>query len=262
MRIYIIGQAVGLVMLYFFIFFIAGTIKKNNSIVDIGWGLGFVITAWFTLFISRSFFVSNIIITLAVTIWGMRLFIHIMRRNLGKGEDFRYAAWRKEWGKWVIPRAFLQVYMLQGLFMLTVASPFILLNSMESSEFTWITALGAVIWMIGFFFESVGDYQLEQFKKNPANKGTILRTGLWKYSRHPNYFGESTMWWGIGLSAFGSGAGAAAFISPFVITFLLLFVSGVPMLEKSFEKRPGYQSYKEVTSVFIPLPPKKRKYEI
>ena len=173
MRIYIIGQAVGLVTLYFFIFFIAGTIKKNNSIVDIGWGLGFVITAWFTLFISRSFFVSNIIITLAVTIWGMRLFIHIMRRNLGKGEDFRYAAWRKEWGKWVIPRAFLQVYMLQGLFMLTVASPFILLNSMESSEFTWITALGAVIWMIGFFFESVGDYQLEQFKKNPANKGTI-----------------------------------------------------------------------------------------
>ncbi|WP_051188624.1 DUF1295 domain-containing protein [Proteocatella sphenisci] len=262
MSMYIIQQTVILVALYFFIFFIVGTIIKNNSIVDIGWGLGFVIIAWFTLFLSNSFFLPNIIITIAVTIWGLRLFTHILKRNRGKGEDFRYAAWRKQWGRWVIPRAFFQVYMLQGIFMLTVASPFIILNSMQWSEFTWITAAGALLWIIGFFFESVGDYQLEQFKKNPKNKGTILRTGLWKYTRHPNYFGESAMWWGIGLAAFGSGAGIISFISPFVITFLLLFVSGVPMLEKSFEKRPGYKSYKEVTSVFIPLPPKKRKYDI
>lgn len=258
----ILRKAITLVFIYFSIFFVVGTIIKNNSIVDMGWGIGFVIIAWFTTWTSGSKFLPNIIITIMITIWGVRLFAHIMKRNLGRPEDFRYANWRREWGQWVIPRAFLQVYMLQGIFMLIVASPIIILNSKQSSTFTWTTTLGIIIWITGFYFESLGDYQLEQFKKNPENKGKILNTGLWKYSRHPNYFGESTMWWGIGLAAFGSGAGFMSFIGPAVITYMLLFVSGVPMLEKSFAKRPGYQAYKAVTSVFFPLPPKNKKFDI
>lgn len=254
----IIKKTIVLIFMYFSILFVVGTVIKNNSIVDMGWGVGFVIIAWFTTFISGSLFLPNITITLMISIWGFRLFVHILRRNVGKPEDFRYASWREAWGKWVIPRAFLQIYMLQGIFMLTVASPIIILNSMQSSTFTWITLFGAIIWMTGFYFESLGDYQLEQFKRNIENKGKILNTGLWKYSRHPNYFGESTMWWGIGLAAFGSGAGSLSFIGPAVITYMLLFVSGIPILEKSFERRPGYKEYKEVTSVFIPMPPKKK----
>lgn len=258
----IIEKTIVLVFIYFSVFFVIGTLIKNNSIVDIGWGLGFVTIAWFTTFISGSLFLPNLIITLLVTIWGIRLFTHILKRNFAREEDFRYAALRRKWGKWAVIRAFFQVYMLQGIFMLLVASPIIILNSRQASEFTWITLIGIIIWVAGFYFESLGDYQLEQFKKNPENKGKILNTGLWRFSRHPNYFGEATMWWAIGLASFGSGAGAVSFIGPAVITFMLLFVSGIPMLEKSFEKRAGYQSYKAVTSVFIPMPPKKRKFDI
>lgn len=255
----IVLKTIILVFLYFAVFFVIGTIKKNNGVVDTAWGLGFVIVAWFSTAISNSFFWPNIIISIMITIWGVRLFYHIIKRNSGKPEDFRYAAWRKEWGKWVVPRAFLQVYMLQAIFMLFVASPIIILNSYQSSTMTILTLIGAAVWILGFYFESLGDYQLEQFKKNKENKGKILNTGLWKYTRHPNYFGESTMWWGIGIAAYGSGAGILSFVSPIIITFLLLFVSGVPLLEKSFANRPGYSEYKAVTSVFIPMPPKKQK---
>lgn len=251
-------ETITLVFVYFLIFFIVGTLIKNNSIVDMGWGIGFVIVAWFTLFRGGNFNNPNLLVTLLVTIWGTRLFYHIVKRNWKKPEDFRYATWRKEWGKWLIPRAFLQVYMLQGVFMLLVSSSVIFLNG-GAGFVTVYSVIGAVIWVIGFYFEAVGDYQLEQFKKNKSNKGKILDTGLWKYTRHPNYFGEATMWWGIGILAWGSGATAFSFISPIVITFLLLFVSGVPMLEKAFANRPGYEEYKAKTSIFIPLPPKKIK---
>ena len=253
----IILETMLVIFIYFLCFFIVGTLIKNNSIVDIGWGLGFVIVAWFTTLRTVNFYLPNIIVTVLITIWGLRLFYHIIKRNLGKKEDFRYANWRKEWGKLVIPRAFLQVYMLQGVFMFIVALPIILLNNEPFSKLTLIGVVGIIIWIIGFYFESVGDYQLKIFKANPENKGKIMDQGLWSYTRHPNYFGEATMWWGLGIISFFSGSSILVFLSPITITYLLLFVSGVPMLEKSFANRPGYKEYAQKTPVFFPWFPKK-----
>lgn len=253
----LIQQTIFVIFIYFLGFFTIGTLIKNNSIVDIGWGLGFVVISWFTTLRSGNFYIANIILTILITIWGLRLFYHIIKRNVGKPEDFRYANWRREWGKSVVPRAFLQVYMLQGVFMFVVALPVILLNNESYSTLNIFGILGIIVWIIGFYFESVGDYQLKKFKSNLENKGKLMDQGLWGYTRHPNYFGEATMWWGIAIIAVSSGSNLLAFISPMTITYLLLFVSGVPMLEKSFANRPGYNEYAEKTPVFFPWFPKK-----
>jgi steroid 5-alpha reductase family enzyme len=246
-----------LIFLYFTIFFITGTVLKNNSIVDIGWGIGFVIVAWYVLITRADLTAPRLLITFLISVWGLRLFYHILKRNFGKGEDFRYAKWREEWGKWVIPRAFIQVYMLQGLFMYIISLPVALLNSDVYRLNTALLIIGLLVWLVGFFFEAVGDYQLKVFVGDSSNRGKLMMTGLWKYTRHPNYFGEATMWWGIFLISLGGGASLIGVISPLTITFLLLFVSGVPLLEKSMKKKPGYEEYAHKTSVFIPWFPKK-----
>lgn len=248
-----------LIFIYFFIFFVIGTIIKNNSIVDMGWGLGFVIIAWYLMIENWNFLIPRVIMTVLVTIWGLRLFIHIIQRNLGKEEDFRYKKWREDWGKWLIPRAFLQVYMLQGLFMGIISLPVILIRNESGPWNLLILVIGLGIWILGFIFESVGDKQLKNFIGDPSNRGKIMDRGLWKYTRHPNYFGEATMWWGIFLIGMSAGISILSIISPLTITTLLLFVSGVPMLEKSMKDKPGYQEYAERTSIFIPLPPKRVK---
>lgn len=248
-----------LIFIYFFIFFLIGTFIKNNSIVDMGWGLGFVIIAWYLMIENWNFLIPRLIMTVLVTIWGLRLFIHIIQRNLGKEEDFRYKKWREDWGKWLIPRAFLQVYMLQGLFMGIISLPVILIRYENGPWDLLILVIGLGIWILGFIFESVGDKQLKTFIGDPSNRGKIMDRGLWKYTRHPNYFGEATMWWGIFLIGMSAGISILSIISPLTITTLLLFVSGVPMLEKSMKDKPGYQEYAERTSIFIPLPPKRVK---
>lgn len=246
-----------LIFVYFLIFFIVATAIRNNSIVDIGWGLGFVITAWFLQVRSPALMVPQLMITVLTTVWGLRLFYHILKRNLRKEEDFRYAQWRRDWGKWVIPRAFLQVFMLQGLFMYIISLPALLVSGTDGSQLTVpLVASGALIWGVGFYFESVGDAQLKRFIADPANRGQLMTTGLWRYTRHPNYFGEAVQWWGLALIALGGGASWLSFISPVTITFLLLFVSGVPLLEKSMAKKPGYSEYARKTPIFFPWFPK------
>ena len=250
-----------LIFIYFTVFFIVGTFLKNNSIVDIGWGIGFVITVWYLMATDTSKNIAQLTMTILVTVWGFRLFYHIIKRNWGKKEDFRYAAWRKSWGKWLIPRAFLQVYMLQGLFMFIIALPLIMIWEKEGIQDTTINLYkivpGVILWLIGFYFEAVGDYQLKNFVTNKENKGKIMSQGLWKYTRHPNYFGEALMWWGIFTIGVLSGVSIFSIISPITITFLLVFVSGVPLLEKAMKSRPGYEEYAKKTSVFIPWIPKK-----
>ena len=250
-----------LIFIYFTAFFVLGTLIKNNSIVDIGWGIGFVITAWYLIVTDGSKNIAQLTMTILVTIWGFRLFYHIMKRNWGKKEDFRYAAWRKSWGKWLVPRAFLQVYMLQGFFMFVIALPLILIHNDQmivDSDSDIIKIIpGFFIWLIGFYFEAVGDYQLKIFVNNKENKGRIMSDGLWKYTRHPNYFGEALMWWGIFVIGFMSGISIISMISPMTITLLLVFVSGVPLLEKTMKTRPGYMEYAEKTSIFVPWFPKK-----
>jgi steroid 5-alpha reductase family enzyme len=250
-------QSAIFVFIYFFIFFIVAQVIKNNSIVDMGWGAGFVLLALYNLIVSGAVVERNMIITVLVAIWGLRLAYYIVRRNWGKPEDFRYAKWRREWGRWLVPRAFFQVFMLQGVMMLIIGYPIILANANPQPGLNFSDYLGVLVWVTGFFFESVGDKQMAEFKKDPANKGQIIKTGLWKYSRHPNYFGEATMWWGIFLLVLSVPLGWSGIISPLTITVLLIFVSGVPMLEKKYKDNPEFQKYARVTSKFFPWFPKK-----
>ena len=241
---------------YFFIFFVIGQILHNNSIVDIGWGLGFVLLGA-TLTILNPLNVVSVILVILITVWGTRLTYHILKRNLKKKEDFRYVEMRKKWGNHQMLGALLQVYLLQAVFMYIVSLPLMFSFYLPNSTFNIFTSLGILIWIIGFLFESIGDKQLKNFLKNPINKGKIIESGLWKYTRHPNYFGEATMWWGIFIISLYTPYALLTIISPIVITYLLLFVSGVPLLEKHFENNELYKEYAKKTSKFFPLPPKK-----
>ncbi len=244
------------IIIYMSFFFIISIIKKDSSVVDIGWGLGFVGVALLTLMIHQNFYFKQIVVFVLTALWGFRLAIHIYSRNKGKEEDWRYKQWREDWGENFKLRAFFQIFMLQGFFMFIISAPIILINSSSYTDFSIIDFAAIGIWIIGFFFEAVGDYQLKKFKDNPENKGKIMTTGLWKYTRHPNYFGEVTMWWGIFLLTVGVPNAIFAIVSPALITFLLLKVSGIPMLEKKYKNNPEYQEYKKRTSGFFPFLPK------
>lgn len=245
-------EIVFLVFIYMIIAFFVGLIKKDNSVMDIFWGFGFVLISWFSLIRVGSYEIEQIIITALVTIWGLRLSYHILRRKIGKPEDYRYANWRESWGKWIHIRAFFQIFMLQGAVMLLVATPIIIINGYYSPISMVYIIIGILVWVFGFIFETVGDFQLKKFVKT-KKKGEIMTKGLWKYTRHPNYFGEATMWWGL----FILSGNLIPIISPLIITFLLLKVSGVPLLEKKYEGSKQWEEYKKKTSVFIPWFPKK-----
>lgn len=233
-------------------------IIKDTSIIDIYWGLGFVFIAWFYAYkVGFENLASTHYILLGlVTLWGTRLGGYLAWRNLGKGEDYRYVLMRKEGGKhwWWI--SFLRVFLLQGILLWGVSAVFVpaLLAKGGLSIFIY---LGIVLWAIGFFFEVVGDYQLARFKKNRSSQEEILNTGLWRYTRHPNYFGDATMWWGYFCFALAHPAGWAYVLCPMIMTFLLMKISGVAMLERGLKKtKPKYEEYVRRTSAFIPMPPK------
>jgi steroid 5-alpha reductase family enzyme len=191
-----------------------------------------------------------------VTIWGLRLSGYVLWRNAGKPEDFRYAKWRSEApGNWWI-KSYLQVFILQGFLMWLIGAP-LLAAQYFTSPLGWLDIAACVVWLVGFFFEAAGDWQLSRFKSNPENKGKVLDKGVWRYTRHPNYFGDSTQWWGYYLIAASAGGWWTIF-SPIIMTFFLLNVSGVAMLERTLrETKPQYRDYIERTSSFIPWVPKK-----
>lgn len=233
---------------------------KNSSIVDIIWGFGYVLVNWVVFFVTpQEFMARKWIIAILVTIWGLRLTFHIFFRNKGKPEDFRYAAWRKEHGKNWWWYSYLQTFMLQGGLMLLISAPIIHTHATGTpARIGVLEILGILVWSIGFFFEAVGDLQLNQFKKDPTNKGKLLNSGVWRYTRHPNYFGDAAQWWGFYLIAAGSTLGFLTIFSPIIMTFFLLKVSGVAMLERSMvDRKPGYREYMQTTNAFIPWFPKK-----
>lgn len=236
------------------ILFIVAQLKRDNSIVDIGWGFGFVLIAFYTFLKSELYLPRHILATALVTIWGLRISGYILSRH--KGEDPRYKAWRDAWKQWFYMRSFLQIFMLQGCMMLLISLPVIVINASVQDGLSYFDYAGVALWLIGFYFEVVGDYQLQIFRSNPGNKNQVMKSGLWRYTRHPNYFGEIAMWWGIWLMAFNVPYGLLAIVGPLTITYLLIFVSGVPMLEKLFEGNPEYQEYKKRTSMLIPWWPK------
>lgn len=234
--------------------FVVALIKKNNAIVDVFWGIGFLVTTvflwWENEFVSTTQIITNIL----VLIWAIRLSSHIAMKNWGQPEDWRYINFRKAWGKHQILGAYLQVFLLQGFFMFIILLPTIHVN-MFFVPFSFLTYVGILCWAIGFVFEAVGDYQKYIFKANPSNKGVILTTGLWKLTRHPNYFGEALMWWGVWIiscSIFHPIASMVGVLSPVILTWLLINVSGVAMLEQKYVNNEAYQAYKKNTPRFFP----------
>jgi steroid 5-alpha reductase family enzyme len=243
--------------------FCVATYLKRNDIVDSTWGPGFVLTAgafyfrhphshWADLQQNPRAFLALTFLVL----WAARLALHIGLRNFKKGsqEDVRYANWRREWGAAWIYRSFFQIFMLQGALLLVICMPLIWIVSSPPRSMNFLNLMGAALWCIGFGFEAIADGQLSQYKKQ-GTRGGILQTGLWKYSRHPNYFGEVVLWWGFFFLCLGLEQSWMCLASPLLITFLLLKVSGIPMLEREFENRPGWPEYKKKTSSFFPLPP-------
>jgi steroid 5-alpha reductase family enzyme len=241
-----------ILFLYMNFWFVVSLLTKRNDVADVAWGLGFVLLAWASFFIGETNGIIGIIVTLLVTVWGLRLAWHVHSRNKGKAEDYRYLAWRKEWGKWFYPRSYAQVYMLQGALLFLIALPVLVINKNFGGDLNILVMLGIAVWIVGFFFEVVGDWQLARFIKNEANKGKLMTRGLWRYTRHPNYFGEVTLWWGIWLVALSVPYGWLTIIGPLTITVLILKVSGIPMLEKKMAEHPDFAEYKKKTSVFIP----------
>lgn len=229
---------------------------KDASIVDIFWGIGFVILAWFYFYLTNNQSIRAKVLVGLVTIWGLRLALYLAVRNLGKGEDYRYQVWRKEHGHhfwWV---SYFRVFVLQGVLLWIIAVPLLVAQTHEGTLTLW-DWVGVLLWTLGFGFEAIGDWQLRHFKQNPAHKGKVLDTGLWRYTRHPNYFGDALLWWGYFCFALSAG-GWWTFFSPLLMTFLLMRVSGVALLEKTLvTTKPQYRQYMQRTSAFFPRPPRK-----
>lgn len=240
------------------VWYLLSVLKNDSSLADVAWGTCFIAVAGVLLFKDSDPSASSVLVTFLVTIWGTRLSLYILKRRIGNPEDGRYAKWRKEWGKSFLVRSYLQNFLFQGLLALLIAAPIIVAaqSNVVSGAQHWWQIPGLLIWLGGFLFEMISDWQLSEFIKTKS-KGQIMQTGLWRYSRHPNYFGEVTQWWGLWLVVLGLTYGQWAIISPLTITLLILFVSGVPLLERKYKDDKAYQAYAKRTSSFIPLLPKK-----
>lgn len=227
-------------------------VMRDASIVDIVWGFGFVLVAWIALWRgggdARSWLVAGL-----TSAWGLRLAGYLAWRNLGKGEDFRYQAMRRKYGSRFPIVSLFVVFGLQGLLMWIVSLP---TQAASGGDIGLIDWLGIGLFALGLFFETTGDLQLAAFKRDPSNKGKVLDTGLWRYTRHPNYFGDFCVWWGLYLIALAGGAWWTA-VGPIVMTALLMKYSGAGLLEKTISsRRPGYEEYVRTTNAFFPGPPK------
>jgi steroid 5-alpha reductase family enzyme len=233
-------------------------LKRDASIVDVFWGLGFVLLAWGWAVPAGVATVRRWLVPALVTVWGVRLAVHIFLRGRGQGEDWRYRAMRERWGAafpWV---SLAVVFWLQAVLLWIVAWPLLAaVTSPEPSGWTWLDTLACLLFAVGFAFEAVGDWQLARFKADPANRGRVMDRGLWRYTRHPNYFGDAVLWWGLACFAWATPGGWWTLAGPVLMTFLLLRVSGVTMLEKGMEeKRPAYREYKQRTRAFFPWFPR------
>jgi len=248
--------AVGLLMLSVWLL---SLLLKNASIVDIFWGLGFVVVASVANFASNGYSDVGLIVAAMVSIWGLRLAVYLWWRNHGKGEDFRYVAMRKHYGVRFPLISLVTVFALQGVLMFVVSIPVQLAQQPSDESINVFSVIGVLVWFIGVMFEWVGDVQLARFKARPENSGKVMDKGLWRYTRHPNYFGDACAWWGIAIVALQSNTGWLGLLGAGAMSFLLVRVSGVPMLEKTMHKRrPDYVAYQERTSGFIPRKPKNR----
>lgn len=237
---------------------IVSVVLRNAGIVDIVWGLGFsVVSIVLAVFIDGNDGRQTLVAVLTCT-WGLRLAVHLGMRNIGEPEDWRYAAMRTRQRNFAV-RSLVTVFALQGVIMFVVSLPIQWASADSDPGVGPVASMGVMVWLVGILFEAVGDRQLARFKSDPANAGRVMDKGLWSLTRHPNYFGDSLVWWGIWIVAAETGSGAFSIVGPIVMTWFLVRVSGVPMLERSLMKRrEGYADYVARTSAFIPRPPRRR----
>ncbi|CAN5722676.1 DUF1295 domain-containing protein [soil metagenome] len=237
---------------------VVSLLAHDASIVDIVWGLAFVLVAVAVALAADGSGSRRTLLAVMVAVWGLRLSGYLAWRNLGHGEDYRYRAMRKKYGERFGLISLVVVFGLQGVLAWVVSLPVQLAVSADNPAGLGPLALvGVALWLVGLFFETVGDAQLARFKADSANEGQVMDQGLWRLTRHPNYFGDFCVWWGIFAVAAETGPGRWGVIGPLVMSFLLLRVSGVAMLEKTIGKRrPGYEAYVARTSAFFPRPPK------
>lgn len=251
--------SLGAALIFMTAFYILALYKDDYSIVDAAWGLGFVVISRVSLGTLEEAATYHFIANLLVLIWGVRLGVYLWSRNRKVGEDYRYQEMRRGWGEKHRVHAFFKVFMLQGVLMWIISFPIIMINAQVAPEplnFN-LQYLGLALWLVGIVFEVGGDWQLTKFKADPSNQGKVMDKGFWRYTRHPNYFGETVLWWGFFLYTFTNLGNIWTIIGPILITFLLLKVSGVAMLERKLGKNDKYAEYQRKTSAFIPLPPKR-----
>lgn len=241
----IIGLCISYILL-----FLLSVFLKDNSIADIFWGIGFLQVAAHSFILSGTAELSQLLFNIMILIWSLRISLYILSKKwIKKGEDTRYQKWRKEWKHFYL-RSFFQVYIFQGFLLMIISIPIILINS-SPPAFSIVIVLGLVTALSGLAYETIGDLQLRSFIKT-KKAGQIMKVGLWKYSRHPNYFGESVFW--LGASIIASPVSIITFISWALITFLLRYVSGVPLAEERYRDNPEFQEYKRKTPPIIPNP--------
>jgi steroid 5-alpha reductase family enzyme len=229
----------------------------DASIADLFWGTGFAIVAWVAAAAGEGDGPRRTLAVALATVWGIRLTVHLARRNLGRGEDPRYQAMRRAHGErfWLVSLG--TVFLLQGSLLWIVSLPLQAAAARASDALGPLDLAGAALWAAGFLFEAVGDWQLARFRADPANRGKVMDRGLWALTRHPNYFGDATLWWGLGLLGVAAGA-PWTLAGPVLMTFLLLKVSGVALLEKDIAgRRPEYRAYAARTSAFVPWFPRR-----
>lgn len=252
----LLGINAAIVFVWMCIWYVVAKERKQVNVVDVAWAGGFVLVAWSSFL--QFDYARTLLMAGLVTIWGIRLTSHLYKRIIvGKHEDPRYLELMKNWGKNIWTRAFWSVFMLQGLLVLIISLPLTMSATETVVGRAWPIYVGVALWVAGYLIEKAADAQLAEFIATRKNKKQVMDQGLWRYSRHPNYFGELTQWWGIGVIALQAKWGWLGLLGPLLLTYLIVFVSGIPPIERRKKSQPEYADYMRRTSRLIPLPPKR-----
>lgn len=242
--------------LLMFALWVVSWLRRDVSIVDIFWGIGFVLVSWLSYGLTTGPQATRLALGAMVAIWGLRLAGYLTWRNWGEDEDSRYGAMRERHGEAFPIVSLFTVFLLQGALIWIISWP-IQVAMLRFEQWDWLSVCGVAFWLVGLLFESIGDYQLARFKSKAENEGKVMDQGLWSYTRHPNYFGDFLVWWGLYMTTVESASWWWTILSPLLMSLLLVRVSGVRLLEESLnDRKEGYQEYVRRTSPFFPMPPK------
>lgn len=252
----------GVAILFMSLVFIVARYFRRYDLVDAAWGWVFIVIAMCSFVLQPGVLLQfdiQSLVVLLVAIWGVRLSWYILRRIIATDvEDHRYVELRSKWRGSVGINTYIRIYLVQSVLALLILVPVVFINSSPDYDIGVLVVAGVISWCTGFIIEAVSDNQLRKFISDDRKSGNIMKTGLWKYSRHPNYFGELVQWWGIFIIAVAIPFGWLTILGPVLITYLICFVSGIPLAEKRLSGRSGWYEYKKRTSILIPLPRRTR----